>query len=736
MRATIPMMPMMGLNNDGLHARTPEQSMWQTRNAEIDLSGRLAKRRGLQQWGATLKEPASGGLRWTEIFNNLNHFSIPDGMTTSNMSISLANSRVSFVTTGTGAGTEEVRILRYAQSNDGTADNAEQMSYRFMVRTRGALPADPGSGNDYAPNLSIRTSGGNAISLAFFSTGIFYYSGGIFNLVANTDIDNGQWHIIELRQNTLSLVIYVDDVLKATVTGAAKPGHTVNANQITFRAKLAASTYGIEYDFVQGRSTVTTPFTVSNVTNLFDWRSSQPIEKHLLAVAGSTIYVDSGHVGAWLGLDFTTGTGLTTFVPFFDKLIILHPNQQPRQWSGVGIPSLLSGAPNVGFGVEHKGRLFVAGRSTHPLRIYFSGADNLEDWTTEEGGTFTTSGFLDIPDRIGTEITGMLGNFYGDLMVWTHTSIWRVTGDFVYLVAPNGPDYAPININTTVGVTGPRAFSRVSNDCVFLGNDGVHSIQTTQNYGDLTESFMSAPIRNRWRRDMGFSLDKIVPVYSSCLVHVPEEDRTYIGVQFQGDASPNHVFGFSHNLQQWYGPLDISGQALHYVRLGFPERPCLMVGDTSGRVASLTNDSKQDFGVTPYTYHIQSAKLDGRSLDPSLSRNLKKWVELRLFVLARTNHNFTIGYETDEEPILPESPLLREQSILQNLAARMALDNNFVLDVARLSDSEAITIMTISLDIPGRWLNWYIKQDGAGEDAIIVGAEVDFTVDRVVQENN
>lgn len=736
-RQTIALMPTAGLTNNGPHARIPENALWELEDAEVDLAGLLIKRRGLTQWGRTFKEPASGGLRYAEIFNDLSHFT--GAMTTPNASIIASESRVRLETTGLGAGTETVTISRMAQSNDGTTDNATQMSMRFLMRSNGALPANPGAGNDYGPTLGIRDSGANpadATTVAFFAEGIHIRStagGGTFVVVANTDIDDSRWHVVELRFTggvaTGTMDVFVDDVQQGTaivVTNYA--GYPINASQVTLRARLNPVTkYAVEFDLVQGRSKVAAPFTAIGLTELMDWRSANPVHKQLLAVAGNQIYVDTDHIGVFRGLDFTANFGLTTFVPYLEKLIILHPSLLPRQWGGTGVPTSLSTAPLAGFGTEHKGRLFLVGNEQHPLRVYFSGANNLADWFTEVGGNPTTSGFFDIPDRRGARITAIMGNFYGDLIVWTQTSVWRVTGNFIVL-AP--ADYTLLNINTSVGCVGPRAVTRLSNDIEFMSQKGLHTIVNVQAHGDLQENFLTNAIRNRWKFDTAFDLKNVLPSYESVVRYHPEEDRTYFGIQLEGDVGTAHVFLLNHAVEQISGPLSIPGGVMEYVRLSFPELPVMMVGSSTGQVGQLLSDNKSNYLTDAYTFRMRSAKLDGRSLDPAASCYLKNWKELRLFVMPRSSANITLRWQTDEETNLPTDTVTT-----QNLFNAPVLDDNFVLDESKLFDSQTVGVLVVPLDMNGRWLQFTAEQANASEDLIVVGAEVDFQVDRSVKEN-
>lgn len=254
----------------------------------------------------------------------------------------------------------------------------------------------------------------------------------------------------------------------------------------------------------------------------------------------------------------------------------------------------------------------------------------------------------------------------------------------------------------------------------------------------MQEAFASAVISNRWQHDSQFDLDRVRPNYYACVTHVPEDDRTFVGVQLEDDDHVNHALVFNHDTKQWSGPVALPGNCMAYVQLGYPELPCLMVGDSAGRVGYMTSDDKSDFGSEAYDFVLTSAKLDGRSIDPGLSKSLKKWDEIRLFVVPRTDHEFTVGWGTDENPIWPEleSAKTHQVTVTQNQAGRAALSTSFVLEESRLGDSEQVVVVTIIPDVVGRWFHFYVRQNDASADAVIVGAEVDFTVNRAVQENS
>ncbi len=736
LRSTIRCVPPSGgLANAGAQILMPEQSFWRLDNFDISFDGKLTKRPGLIQWGAQLKDPASGGLRYAETFNDLSDFMQTTVGNASDTSLTNANSRVQIATLATSGASSSKRTVRVAQPNDGTPDNAVQTSFRFMFRATSALPVDPVSANAQGPTFLCRAdTAGITVGFVIYVDGIYVKQPAVTytKLVDTSLLGDGNWHIVEIRLVGATLTsITIDDV--SAFSGAqvltADASYAVGASQFGILVPTnVASLYSAEFDFVQARSQITgSPFVGVPITALFDWRSkdtAEIIKKQLVVVAGATIYADTNHDGIFFSIDSTPAAPLTTFGNFQRSLVICNPQSPVRTWDGTTAPVAVASAPHGAFGAEHLSRLFLAGVDGQPLRVYFSGTEDLNDWTTEKIGSFIDSGYFDIPDRLGERVTAIAGNYFGSLIVWTNSSCWRLTG--------NSPStFALTCISSNVGCAGPRAFVRVGNDLMFVSAIGIHSLGTTLQFGDIKSNFVSAKLLSRWLGDSFTDLITIQTgiMYRATASYSPHRGNVLFGIPLDGDSDVAHGILLNVSNGQWAGPWDAALVGLDYVRLGTPEKPVFMAGSADGRVGYFASDAKADFGSTAYSAYVESQRLDGRTLGEDARQLIKKWRELRIYVQPRGNWDLIINWFTDEN--YTNQPI----TFSQNPRDADALTNDFRLGHSRLTSAEAVASLAIPVDGRGRWFRYTIQQATANQDFVFLGTEIDMVAQSTPKEN-
>jgi len=357
--------------------------------------------------------------------------------------------------------------------------------------------------------------------------------------------------------------------------------------------------------------------------------------------------------------------------------------------------------------------------------VHVSAASDITDWTTEDSVSPTgESFFLPIPDADGKRVVGMQGDFFGQLIIWTEESVFALIGSSI-------DTFVLRRISQATGLLGPRAFDIAAKDVLFLSSRGAHSITTVQEYGDVAASNFSADLRNLWQHDNQFGLRKMISNYRSSLVHAPELARTYLAVQQQGDSLPASIYEFNHDTRRWSGPWAVECEAIDFVLLGVPGIPTLLVGDTEGRICRVSSDRRSDRGDTSFDFRIRSARLDGRSLDPSLRRRDKHWHELRLFVLPRGAEGLELTWTADGRR--------RTETITvsQNKYNEGLVDTTFFLDSSHIVAAEKVAVITQILDTQGaKWLEFTVASTATDADVVIVGYQVDFTPSQDSKENS
>jgi len=228
----------------------------------------------------------------------------------------------------------------------------------------------------------------------------------------------------------------------------------------------------------------------STVKGIYDyWRQGTTGSATQKVVA----HVDSRIVAADLsdGIFSNIATGLVSgAVPAyatFDDLLILSSDASadvPKSWDQTTFQTLAGSPPNFSFSASHKNRMWGAGDMAHPSRLSYSVNLNPEDWAG------LGSGSIDIDPSDGDAIVGIV-SFGDDLWVFkgpNKGSIHRVTGASV-------TDFALVVFKRGITAAYHNSIFTLPNDLGFVSPHGtVHSLATTDRFGDYTQSALSFPI--------------------------------------------------------------------------------------------------------------------------------------------------------------------------------------------------------------------------------------------------
>lgn len=453
----------------------------------------------------------------------------------------------------------------------------------------------------------------------------------------------------------------------------------------------------------------------------------------MLAAAGGHVYHDNGLQGAWRPL-LATQYRDTTFAPFRRTILIVDASRNiPSnlwQWDGTSEPVALDDAPNLKFVTEHKQRVWGAGDNANPLRLYFSGDRQPNLWFSPGPNNIETqidaieqAGYLEIPAKKGDRITAVFGDYYGRVLAFTRRGVWQVSGD--------GPtSFSLASVSQDVGTENNDCVTQVGNDIWFLGRYGVQALSATDSFGDIASSFPSAPISDLWTSSP--SAVKTISrslLESSRLKYNPTQGLIYCAVPTTGQDSPESVYVFNVNVKQWYGPWSIESQAMENIEIGLPLIEVMAHGGDDGQVLYTDQSSRVDVDAG-YTMKLQSALLNGRSIDPRLVGMVKTWKTLRLFLLPRGDWDFTIKCQVDNQSEPKTITRNQNQYDIYPLGDeeddgtgefRLALDPD-----ARLHSREEMAVIEVKPDLRGYSMRFTIEQSGAGEDLVIQGFEAEF----------
>jgi hypothetical protein len=136
--------------------------------------------------------------------------------------------------------------------------------------------------------------------------------------------------------------------------------------------------------------------------------------------------------------------------------------------------------------------MFYAGMSGTPQELVFSAPFNEDDFNSGNG-----AGSIKVDDAI----TG-LKVFRDSLFVFCQDRIFKITGSTV-------SSFAVASVSRTLGCLDGFSIQEIGGDLVFLGPDGIRTVQGTARIGDTELGVISKPIQRRFQNII---LDRISSV--------------------------------------------------------------------------------------------------------------------------------------------------------------------------------------------------------------------------------
>lgn len=731
-----------GLATAGHQVTIEETQLWKATNMMGLLDGIKAKRPGLRQWGQTITIPdttATGSTRtsFIDLIEGLTAFQVTDS---SSSLISTTTNEGTVTTNVKGGSSNENYLLSH---NVASLSAGSEWSVRFMFQGVN-LPANTAA-DTVANTFAIRAQGvaTSGKEFAIWSGGIYWKRNDDSKYTLVTGSVNaglGGWNSIEIRVDDAAgkTTVFLNDVLLQTLTSADLKDVTLTGTsdfEMRWEVEGSVVTSGKQYSTRVAtpmfNDTITTPFVAQTIKAVHDFQyltSGGSNKRALLAAAGDYIYHDNDMLGAWRPLRSKSNSNIF-FAPYRQTILWSDTNNGTIasliQWDGSNDPKVLEDAPKFVFITEHQQRVWGVDRIT-PLRVYFSGdrqpdlyfspaADNIET----QFSTALDAGYIEIPGKSGDEVTALFGDYYGSIIVFTRHSVWRVTGFGVF-------SYQVTNISQDLGCAGPMAVDQVGNDLWFGGRQGVHSLAATEKFGDIAAAFPSAPVHNLWSQNP--ASEKTIngeALREMRLRYNPTLSTVYVALPLTGNQTAQNIYVYNRNTETWHGPWGIDSQAMESVEVASPIIEVMMHGGSAGKLGFTDEIFKGDFGAK-FEGVLESAFLNGRSIDPRLPGYEKTWKKLRLYMLPRGKYDFTVEWETDFE-VKVES-----KTFNQNDHAKLfMLDDQFRLDVSPdgvLHSLEELSVFETDLNVRGKALLFRIKQeDSAGDDLVPIGWDVEFT---------
>jgi hypothetical protein len=729
----------LGLHTSGHQQDIPETALWRAQNVVADLDGTAHKRPSLTQWGQTIKQPNSsaddstvallvdflsgiGTLTETDASSGLITTSVTRGYLQYNVPVSSGSETMTHYQSGTSSSTKWGLRLSLQGIN---------------------LPAyDLGT---IANGLTIRAiaAAGTGKEFVLWSGGLYYKnaSDDAYTLIDGTTLlGQGQWSTIEiLCDDGGSTLVYVDDTLVATITSSLIKDVTLSSGALfeiavrvegtgdpntQYNARVAM----LQYNDVNVDAFAAQP--ISAITDFVYVTSAGSSNRVLVMAAGDYIYIDRMEK-AWRPLHPKTRNNV--FFATYQRTLVWSDNDGNKQaniwqWDGTNDPELLDEAPNFVLMTEHQGRLIGVDRD-EPLLLQISGYGNPNRYIGPVGpeddpfSLVLDAASIPIPAKRGDAITAVYGDYNGNAIIWTTSSVWRLLGTGVF-------SYALKNISQSVGCVNGSSIAGVGNDIMYGGFYGLASLQTTDQFGDIQAQTPSVAIQAMWQQ--GSRVPSRVNRHLLSRTRLASlRTRSLLYVHLPVD-SENQIMVLNTASQQWYGPWDIESLAMATVEIESPLTEVVMHGGASGKIVYTDFANHADYGTTAYTSLWEYANLNGRSVDPNIVGQTKSWKTLRLFYYPRGNYDYTVRWYAAVDEAFGSATMNQGDGY-----PALSLDNELRLDVdpdAQVYSSHDLMIAEIDLDVRGIFLNWDLTDSELGSDFYLFGWQAEFELDGIEVE--
>lgn len=411
---------------------------------------------------------------------------------------------------------------------------------------------------------------------------------------------------------------------------------------------------------------------------------------------------------AWASA-ITTGTQAT-----FTNLQIICADgtgNVVKKWTGTGNIADLGGTPpKAAICNTHLSRLWL-NDETNVDRLHFSPTQDAETWN----GT-GDSGAIDIgigdgdPDGITA-----FAPYKGDLIVFKRTKIYRIIGPF--------PEtFQVIKISDSIGCVGPNALADVDGeDLVFVSDRGVHSLVTTDTFGDVAKGFLSRDIQGSFNKSFNKSRLKFLQAR-----YLPTTNSVGLALT-DGELSPSEnlmIWWFHIELKQWYRWRDLSCQSMAIANDA--DRVRLYLGTNTKRVAKAFNGTLSDIDSSGSNAGIDYTAKTGLIDVEGNAFILKGFKTFGILYKANGTHTITVKVKVDN---LPEQTLTFVNTDDSDL-----LGSTFILGTSILGFNSTMALYMRSICGYGKFVQITITQTGEQEEVDIQGFFLEYEASGVQRE--
>lgn len=518
--------------------------------------------------------------------------------------------------------------------------------------------------------------------------------------------------------------LYVDDVkLKSNGAFSGTSARTPGEAKVGMLSTASAIEVYMDYFYATSRTESTEDlWTIPHVRGLFEYENSIQAtfaqgERYVICHCGSSVWADVDMDGRFkqiadglLGQD-----GIPCYTVFRDRVYFTDSvNLKLMSWNTEGVATQHSTAPQCAMITPYAARLCAAGDPLFPLRLYFSGIRNANDWSTQSGGTFLTSGYLDMEEHEGGDrILSINGAWKGVCVAKTLRTI-----QVADMQGGNPSLFSRRTIVYGIGGSSVNDAAFVGNDLCFMSSRGVQQLQAVQEYGDIAQAYLSSPIDELWTADV--SDYKVIPSrrQHTWACSFPQRAMALWAVAANDSATNSHVLVYDYRAQTWH-LWGLTAAAMTRHAPTDESYETLLYSDYAGSVYVMNPHLVKD-ASTDYTMSVETGKLDFRDYpDPNvqLRDHMKRYKTIHLHVKPKTTDaTLTLKVWTDTGTA-QSFTIQHDQFSLKGLG-------DFLPNTHPLQSAELVAVAPQEIDCRGKYIRFQIEQSTG--DLELLGWEIEF----------
>lgn len=447
----------------------------------------------------------------------------------------------------------------------------------------------------------------------------------------------------------------------------------------------------------------------------FWFGSTTKTQRELVVTSGKKVYSYNGGTRSadlFAGSAWASSISTACITPFTNLAIISVDGSGNimKKWDGTTFANLGGTPPVASITREHLGRLWCNDK-TNCDRLHYSTTANAEEWNGAGD-----SGALDIGTGDGDPdgITGIFPTFEGVLFVAKRTKLYKVLGD-------TPESFQVVKVSDSLGCSSHNSIAAIDKSDVFWQSaKGIHSLSTTDTYGDFKDSYVSVDIQRTVNEE--WSKSRFKHSSAGYLAHINSYAIAVTDETFSTGAN-NAIWLYNIPLKSWYVWPNLSCQALWVADDSDKRR--FYLGTNTTRVAKTFTGTNYDVSTSGSNAAIVMRIKTGFITVDENPLTDKAFYQFKLIFKKIGTFQVTVSVKVDTQDT---------QALSYSGVGGDLVGSTFTMGQSLLGASGIVAPYSQLIDGIGRRVQITIEQSGTDQEIEIYGFALGFIQAGISQE--